>query len=166
MVISEERLENLKQKIVKSFADVPYPKGSIAPHKCEECREVRKTFAGKNWKSIEPEILEENYGIIPLFSPEAFHFFLPAYMVYSLGKIRENFLNEVFEFTVYTLVPDKKIKANPSYWIERFSRFTLEQLNVIYEFLDVAEETKEFDHIKIERGKERLKIFVESTLKL
>jgi hypothetical protein len=166
MILSKENLDILKQNIIEAFYDVPYPKSSIAPHECEECREIRETFAGKNWKNIESKILEENYGIIPLFSPEAFHYFLPAYMVYSLENTRENYLNEVFEFTVYTLVPSKDIKENPSYWIERFRSFTPDQWNLIFEFLDAAEETKEFEHINIERGKKRLKIFVEPNLKL
>ena len=81
MAVSETQLKALKQKIVSAFENVLYPKGDIISHECDECREVRKTFANLAWKTIEPQILENNYDKLPLFSPEAFHFFLPAYLI-------------------------------------------------------------------------------------
>ncbi len=61
----------------------------------KECFEVRKAFLNKDWKEITPKILQENYDKLPLFSPEAFHYFLPAYLIYLL----ENFVFEdVCEF--------------------------------------------------------------------
>ncbi len=158
----QEKLNELKIKIIASFDSVSYPKGNIVEHECDECFRVRNTFLNKNWKKITPKILEENYDKLPLFSPEAFHSFLPAYLAHSL----ENFVFEnVCQFTLYSLTPDKKIKTNPDWWQEKFKYFTLEQINLVYEFLDIAKE--EFIHyeINIERGKQRLKEYVEPTIK-
>jgi len=167
MSIPKEQLETLKLKIIEAFADVPYPKGVIAPHECDECQDVRKTFAELDWKTIDQQILENNYDKLPLFSPEAFHFFLPAYLIYSLKHFEDKY-NEVPEFTIYTLTPDKSLKENPTCWQEKFENFTLEQFNLIYDFLDLAKENKEFESFitNIKRGKERLKEFIEPTLKL
>lgn len=159
-----ESLKELKKKVVEAFDNVTYPEGFIIEHECKECLEVRKAFLNKDWKEITPKILQENYDKLPLFSPEAFHYFLPAYLIYSL----ENFVFEdVCEFTLYTLTPDKDIKSRPTWWQEKFKYFTLEQFNLIYEFLELAVEVEEFAYHKtnIERGKQRLKEFVEPTLK-
>jgi hypothetical protein len=167
MVTSEEQLEILKQKVKIVFADVPYPKGIIAPHECDECQEVRRTFKNKNWKTIEPEILEENFGIIPLFSSEAFHFFLPAYLIYSLEHFSEKY-DTVCEYTIYAVTPDKKsIKNTSNYWQEKFKEFTLEQMNCIYEFLDLVREDENFERFikEVETGKQNLKEFIEPLLK-
>lgn len=159
----EEKIENLKNKIIEAFDGVSYPKGFITTHECAECFAVRKAFLNKSWREVTPEILEENYDKLPLFSPEAFHCFLPAYLLYSL----ENFVFEaVCEFTLYTLTPNKEIKTEPIWWQERFKEFNLTQFSLIYEFLDLAEQDEEFIYHKtnIEKGKQRLKEFVESTL--
>lgn len=160
----KEKIENLKDKIIKAFSNVSYPKDFITNHECDECFAVRKAFLNKSWKEITPSVLEENYDKLPLFSPEAFHCFLPAYLVYSL----ENFVYEgVCEFTLYTLTPNREIKINPIWWQERFKEFNLTEFNLIYEFLDLAEQHEEFIYHKtnIEKGKQRLKEFVELTLK-
>lgn len=164
--ISKDRLEALKQRVVRAFADVPYPKGPIAPHECDECHGVEKDFMNQDWKTIDPSIVEENFGKLPLFSPEAFHFFLPAYLVYALENPAHE-RGEVAEFTTYALTPGKEIKESPSWWRERFKHFTREQFELVYEYLDLARETEEFDNfvVAIERGKERLKKYIEPTLK-
>ncbi len=89
MAVSETQLETLKQKIVSAFGDVLYPKGDIVSHECDECCEVGRIFANLDWKTIEPQFLENNYDKLPVFSPEAFHFFLPAYLIYSLEHFEE-----------------------------------------------------------------------------
>lgn len=166
MSISKKQLETLKQKVILAFANVPYPESDLVRHECEECRDIRKAFTNLDWKTIDSKLLEENFGSLSFFSPEAFHFFLPAYLVYSLEHFEDDF-NEVPEFTTYTLTPDKEIKENPGWWQERFENFTKEQFNLIYDFLDLAKSNEEFDEFitSIIRGKERLKEFVEPTLK-
>lgn len=167
MSVSQEQLENLKQKIIKAFEGVPFPQGIIALHECEECREVRKTFANKNWKTIEPEILEENFGIIPLFSPEAFHFFLPAFLIYSLEHFSDN--DTTCEYTIYAVTPSKEtaVKNAIDYWRRKFENFSPEQLNCIYTFLDFVKEDENFEYFfeQADEGKKFLKEFIEPTLK-
>jgi hypothetical protein len=161
MPVPKKHLEELKKKINAAFGNVPYPKESIAPHECDECREVRRIFAGKNWKTIEPEILEENHGKLPLFSPAAFNFFLPAYLIYSLDYFEE--YDTVCEFTIYAVTPDNKaVRERLEYWQERFEHFTFEQMNCIYEFLDLVRIDENFESLanEVATGRENLKEFI------
>jgi len=167
MSISESELEILKQKIALAFTNVSYPKAEIAPHDCDECREVSRTFANQDWKTISSKILEENYGNISLLSSEAFHYFLPAFLIYSLNNFNDNF---VCEFTIYSVSPSKKdIKERLDFWQYKFEHFSLEQINVVYEFLDLVEMKKDdYFHLlekQIITGKEMLKKFIEPILK-
>lgn len=165
MLHSEAESENLIEKVKKAFDDVDYPKSFITEHECEECFGVRKTFLNKDWKAITPEILEENYDKLPLFSPESFHCFLPAYLIHSLTRFAEN--NEVCDFTVYTLmVKSKEAEQKTTDWQRRFQYFTKAQLKVVGEFIDMAIETGEYDIFiaELRRGKEVLENFIKPNL--
>lgn len=162
MAVSQHHLEALKQKIFASFENVPYPKGRIAPHECDECDDVCKTFKNKNWKTISPEILEENHGIIPLFSPEAFQYFLPAYLIYSLNNFHED--DTVCQFMLYSITPSNKdINESLAYRRSKFVHFSSEQMSCIYEFLDLARIDENFNNSakEISIGRENLKTFID-----
>ncbi len=171
MSVSKLQTEILKQKIIESFAAVPYPNGVIAPHECDKCLDLRETFVNENWQTIDSKILEENYSKMPLFSSEAFHYFLPAFLIYSLDNFNDNL---VCQFTIYTLSSsEKEIKESydywQKYWQSRFENFTLEQINLIHEFLNLVEFKKDDGFYLyreyVETGKKMLKEFIEPALK-
>lgn len=134
-MLFEKKASALRIKILDSFSDFPVPeKNQVAPHDCCECNELRETFAGLDWKRIDKQIIEENFSQIPLFSPEAYHYFLPAFLLYVLDNFAPSSL--VLEFTLYALCPstDERMKK---YWQERGRTFTKEQINILYEFLEL-----------------------------
>ncbi len=107
---NREIIDHLKSEIVKAFAEVEQPpKDNIALHECEECRGVRSDFAKVKWRETSSELLERNYDKIPLFSPAAFNYFLPAYLLYTLNNFDDE-LSDVCDFTLYALTPDKSWK--------------------------------------------------------
>lgn len=161
---AEEKLELLKSKVIKAFDNISKPKDVIAEHECEDCFEVRKAFSGKSWKQITPEILEENYDKIPLFSSESLHCFLPAYLIYSLEHFAED---EVCSFTAYSfMVKPDDVGKTIDWWKYRFQFFTKEQLHLVYEFMDLVVQDEEFKIFvsELERGKKLLKAHIEPGL--
>ena len=160
MPLTKERIALLKEDVFTAFADVPRPgEGDITQCDCDECRDVQKTFAEIDWKTASPKVVEENFDKLPLFSPEGLHYFLPAYLLYSL----DHFKNDgVCEYTLYHLTPGKETESSVAYYRARFAPFTPEQMNIVYEFLDLArqDETFAYHHTSIERGKKRLEKYV------
>ncbi len=162
----ENKLETLKQRLLKTFSDVSYPKGAIAPHKCDECYELRETFKNKDWKTIDATIIEENYDQLTLFSGEAFHYFIIAYLIYSLNNFGDNL---VCEFTIYSLTPSKNAFGEElDYWKEHFQNFSEEQMEIIYDFLNLVKTDEKGDFryyggVNIKRLK-RLKKIIDSDL--
>ena len=138
--MTEKQIENLKNEIFKAFASKKQPaNNNIALHECDECRSVREDFANVKWREASDELLQRNYDKIPLFTFQAFNYFLPAFLIYSLSNFDSP--STVGKFTVYALTPDKKWNEDESsadYWIERFSLFTDEQMNVVYNFLELG----------------------------
>lgn len=158
MVVPKKNLEKLQQEILSAFDSVPYPHNSIAPHECEECREVRKTFSKRDWKTIETQFIEDNFGVIPLFSPEAFHYFLPAYLIRSLENFSEKY-DTVCEFTIYAVTPQNKdVENHFDYWQERFKSFTSKQISCVYDFLDLIGQDENLNRFanRVQRGKQNL----------
>lgn len=157
MATSDRKLEDLKQKIKTAFADVLYPKEKISGYDNEEGREIEAAFSNNEWKTIKPQILNEYYDIIPLLSPEAFHFFLPAYLLYSLDHFSG--FETTTEFTIYAVTPTKSdVKDSLEYWKQKFEKFNSEQMMCIYEFLDLVKEDENFELFfeEVEIGKQVL----------
>lgn len=147
-MFESKEINDLKRKIAEAFDHVDYSKGFITEHQCEECFAVRKTFLNKDWKQITPNILQENYDKLPLFSPEAFYCFLPAYLIYALDYINED--NEVYEFTCYQFMVrnDDEVERNSQRLISRFEHFTKLQIQLVLKFIDTAILIEDYDVIK------------------
>ena len=153
---TREETERLKAKVAAAFAHVPRPPaGEVATCGCDECAGVAESFAGLDWRDVGAEVLEENYDKLPLFSPAAFRHFLPAYLLRSL----ERFESEgVCEYTLYALTPGKETESSARLYTACFSPFTPEQMDAVYDFLDLAARDERFayHHTSIERGRKRL----------
>lgn len=141
-------IENLKSKIFESYAGTKQPaKDDIVSHNCEQCQEMRKDFAGIKWQEVNDELLERNYDKIPLFSPQAFVYYLPAFLVYTLNNFDSH--SVIGEFTIYALTPDKKWNQDEeslSYWTEKFSFFTDEKMNAVYDFLELSKQNPVYEY--------------------
>jgi hypothetical protein len=80
---------SLKQNIEVAFANVPYPGDNNithCPYHCAECRRVAEYFKGKQWTGYPIEELRNNNVALSLFTPEAFQYFLPAFMLASIDS--------------------------------------------------------------------------------
>jgi hypothetical protein len=113
--------------------------GTLSPadtisHECKECQDVAATFANQTWLEIPASAIDARYDSLPLLTPAAFREFLPAFMIRGLHRGPEEPLgiNEVLEFTVYSLLPDNAIP----WWLARVIGLTDAQAAVIIKFLD------------------------------
>jgi hypothetical protein len=76
---------SIRESIAEAFKDVPYPgDDQIALHECAECRQIREDFRGQTPQGLTEAVLERCFDSLPLISPAAFHYFVPAYMFHAL----------------------------------------------------------------------------------
>jgi hypothetical protein len=54
-----------------------------------EYRDVAHAFQGKHWRELSPAFIREQRDALPLLSPAAFRFFLPAYMLACLDGAQD-----------------------------------------------------------------------------
>ncbi len=141
----EERIDALKLAIRERFPATPTPADEdIARHDCSECLAIRAAFARRTWDSLQPSELEARFDSLPMLSPGAFKYYLPAYLTYSLGHLDPGCL--VCQFTIYAIAPDEDAKEAKfiDWWSERLLLFTAEQFGVLVQFLEYVSQSEAF----------------------
>ena len=96
-------IEDVKKEIEDAFENVKYPGDEHLLHPRSYDSSEVEDFQGKHWKSwkeLPREIINSNHSTLCFLSPEAYPFFLPAYMIYGLEDPPDS---NVLMFTVYNL---------------------------------------------------------------
>lgn len=91
--------DEIRQGVEAAFP-IDYPVGmEIVSHRCHECDRVERDFRDVVWKEVPASVVEYHFDSLPLFTPRAFRYFLPAYIMASLTDPESN----VPEFLFYSL---------------------------------------------------------------
>ena len=85
--LSDEQ-KKLVETITEAFADLPYPGDDrlLTELEVSESPEIRREFTGKDWREISPGIGDDEWmhwspDSLNWLSPEAFRYYLPAYLI-------------------------------------------------------------------------------------
>jgi len=128
-----------RESIESVFADVPYPgDGNITRcthDDCLECDEIAAYFRGTTWRDHTLEQLWEHHSAITMFTPEALHYFLPAFMLQSLGRWED--ADMIPHFIAGQFLPAKPDAdaGMQQYCTARWSIFSQQQREAIAAFL-------------------------------
>ena len=141
--------EELKSLIKNVFASVPHPGPAYIAdsHHCDECRGVVDAFQHTTWQTISAAKVDANYDKLPLLFPNAYHHFLPAFLLRSLDAAG----GLTWEFTFYTLTP-KNVSADPKsameqrWYDERTHIFNAAQLTCLIAYLEF--QSTEFERLE------------------
>jgi hypothetical protein len=136
----EQSRQELIKRIEESFKDTPYPGDDHILHVYEnptsqEARDVVELKAFKRWQDVPFDILILHAFNLPFLSPEAFHFYIPAFMTVTLSKF-----DEVGLLADNTLARFKPILEDVPWkhsFFENARTFNAEQRKVIYEFIEL-----------------------------
>jgi hypothetical protein len=124
---------SLKQTIEEAFASVVYPGDNNithCPYNCTECQRVAAYFKGKLWTGHSTEELRTQHVALTLFTPEAFQYFLPAFMLVSLdsyekGDVIPDAIRFHFEYS----------QEAQGHFAVRMSKFSPAQRKAIIDYL-------------------------------
>ena len=118
--------DDLSAKIRDAFPDIAPPSFPVVLHKCDECDQVKAAFLGKRWSEISLGTLRDHYCSLPLLSPEAFRYYLPAFLLGAI-KDMDHPNSSLHTFAIYSLLPDGLVRREKC-------GFTVEQERAIIEF--------------------------------
>ena len=143
MGISPQDRAELRDRVVQAFKDAPYPgddnliRNPLAVQ-MDDYAQIVAHCKGKHWQELDRQAIVNNDVNLPFFSPEAFRFYLPAFLVVALEDPEGN----EFDKIVFNLLPPP---PNDSEDVEYFAKMVAglsrTQREVIRDFLElVAEE--------------------------
>jgi uncharacterized protein DUF6714 len=141
-----EEINLLKQEIHKVFPQTEPPSGNIAPHPCEECTSIRKAFQDEKWWNFSPGLVEDMYDKLSLFTPEAYHYYFPGYLLAGLDDFVP--YSDINEFIIYSWRVNETADYFESYK-ERRGLFSPAQIEVVKKYLQMVLEN---DQMNLEHG--------------
>jgi hypothetical protein len=139
MSYKTKREKELIQQIESSFVD-SHLAGDyelVVNPEHFEADELIRNFKGKNWQEIKLKTLYWHRLSLPLFTVEAFRYFLPAFLVVPLRASLHSKYNpsEILEFVFYGLIsssgePNRTLKLN-----EIINGLSIEQMSAVENFV-------------------------------
>ena len=132
--------DELRAQIERAWDATRYPGDDNIAYRQDgshlECMQVADFFRGKSWKDITLQCLRTYRGdgsaCLSFMSPEAFRYYLPAYMLIALDNYGEADL--IADSAVNALTPQPRGPLQ-RFWEERVSEFTRDQKRAILAFL-------------------------------
>ena len=156
----------VKSQIREAFAKTQYPgdwclRGS---NEGDEPYLVEAAFKGKDdWRTIDASYLDEAHGYgsaLSFFSDEAFHFYLPAYLIAHIdGQLEKN--DPAFKLTHGLcgrdrLKPVNRRRYGERTWLDearyKFSMFNRQEAAAIVAYLRLIQERDKFYRDEIEES--------------
>jgi hypothetical protein len=128
---------DLPALIRSAFATASHPGGDAlvigAVDYDPEYREIASAFARKDWRELSPAFVHEHRDALPLLTPAAFRFFLPAYLLACLEA--EQDLDTAPLNVVLSLTPPAGVTAA---FADRAAAFTAAEASAICAYLETA----------------------------
>ena len=129
--------ETLIQEIEQAFADASYPKGSnlVEDDSLWGSFKLQQDFHGKLWNDVSLELLLKYSVSLSRFTPQAFCYFLPAYILAALLYPIES--DTIGENIIFNLAPpDNTASAETQKnFLQRMECFSIPQKTAIQKFV-------------------------------
>ena len=138
------KLEALKSLIKAAFEDAEYPgdehiagcSRSLTPFGCGDCDPIAAHFKGTTWQEHDLQTLAGFDNAVILFHPEAYRYYLPAFMLadlenYQAEEKSDSLPNLDIEWTVSSN-EDKSIHDKHKEFVASLSK---QQRQVVIEYL-------------------------------
>ena len=137
MLESSRTADQLQKLIEAAFAETNYPGDTQLVDDNSgyhlECNEVAAAFRGKHWKEVPLETLRYHSAGIFFLTPEAYRFYLPAYLLAAV--LHYDQVDTLPDSVVFSLIPPSDARDVEAYR-QRVEGFTATQRQVIRCFLE------------------------------
>src|SRR5450631_2440131 len=96
--------EETERAIREAFADVQRPQ-RLTQKRDGDANEMDRELTGKAWTVLTVDELMRHRATLSMVDPDAFRFYLPAYLLASLDKERPGYVEDLREATLFALSP-------------------------------------------------------------
>ncbi len=128
-------MEKLREQIRAAFNGLSKPDRTNIARGGDEAEKLIHELADKHWDNLTVEYCESRPDALGFLTPEAFRFYLPAFLLASLRETNGKISGDCF--TLYHLEPPSRSKTEAYDWFSRrFELFSRNQLDVLIEYLE------------------------------
>ncbi len=101
----DESRNSVIRAIEMAFAKNPCPADDGLLHpQCMDDGDIKDFYGRTTWLDVPDEIIDYNNASLCFFSPEAYRFYLPAYLIWAL-RIFDSSDSWTVDSTIYSLTP-------------------------------------------------------------
>jgi len=148
MRINENLQQIVEGKILAGFDATPYPGDDALVTNQSGCdpesEEVFSDFRGKSWKEVPIEILRKHKEALPLLTPRAFRYYLPAYMIGCVDSFYD--VDVVLDSVLFNLTPPEPRRGwEWNFFRERAEQFNEQERDAITSFLELMDRYQRAD---------------------
>ena len=117
---------NVQRQIESAFAssDRPEPSQYITSRDVEAVEDSSE-FVGRDWAGLSNDLLAANYNVLFWFTPKAFHYYLPAFLIAALKA------NDKDALYVHAILQILRELVGKDFCRERLALLSAEQLESI-----------------------------------
>ncbi len=127
-------MEPLIREIREAFAECTPPSDAQLLHPdCMDDVDVLEFYGGVRWQDMTDEMVVYGYAAPTAFSPLAFRYYLPAYLIWTLNNLDS--AEHASESILLALDPGTSKEMLHDFRKSKFSLFTPAQIAVVKNFL-------------------------------
>ena len=145
---AERSADAVKAKVREAFDASPYPGNENlvvdqSGHDPEGMA-IASAFRGKGWEDVSVEMLRSHADALPLFTPAAFRYYLPAYMIGAIDHYYD--LDVALDGVLFNLTPPKERSGwEWDFFWARAQQFEESEREAIRSFLELMDRYEHAD---------------------
>jgi hypothetical protein len=116
MNLRRQHVDNVQQTLIAgvnaAFGGTSYPEGDPISEYPQNDEGTAEYFGGRSWRDCVGPMLAYHHFALLAFTPKAFAYFLPAFLMTGLTSPEYAPLDSL----IYALTPPKNDPHRPSYW--------------------------------------------------
>ena len=135
MPIDPTAVEAVVAEIEAAFGGLTPPGDDTLLHpRCMDDNDIAEFYGAPEWRALPDAFLIRNYAAPSFFSPEAFRYYMPAFMVWSLRHADS--VEYAPEATLRAFDPDAAGPALRDFQLSKFALFDEAQRRAVVAFLE------------------------------
>ena len=122
---------SIQDQVARAFQKTPKPgSDELTRSRGDEELEDTAQFRDLDWNSIEHDVIEKHYYALFWFTEQAFHYYLPAFLLAAIETPRSTFV-----ITLVLLLKPNKDKTKEVFRRERWSMLNATQVEALETWL-------------------------------
>ena len=137
MALDPEAIQTAIEQIESAFAGLAPPGDDKLLHpRCMDDGDIVDFYGAPDWRRVSDETVIANYAAPSFFSAEAFQYYMPAFMVWSLRH--HDTIEYAPESTIHALDPTSGGEAMRAFQMSKYALFMPAQRQAVIRFLQTC----------------------------